>query len=216
MKYNNDNMTPRTNFNINLNPSLLNSQCYNPPPLQNNELQKYLSSLSSTVAEIQSSQSVDEENISNLQEQTAYLSSTKADTSYVNATFQEKITQSTSITCKSLESRSNIVVDKNGTSHPLKGIPTFQFPTTCVASAHFVQTFNLPQEFMIDPTKYWDSVCVNGDYIQNSGYWPLSATALYNGATPTNKINQIAVLAYGTNSGPATLNVSFCFTIPNV
>jgi hypothetical protein len=116
------------------------------------------------------------------------------------------------ITCRDLQAKTIHIKDPTGGNHPFKALHTFQFSTNNVASSGFVQMFNLPQEYVYDPTGFFDSVVVNGDYSLNNAYWPLSATLLYNGATPSTKINQIVVFANGANTAPATLNASICFT----
>jgi hypothetical protein len=128
---------------------------------------------------------------------------------------QPLITTSTDISCRELQAKTIHVRDPNGRQHQMKGIHNSQFDTNCVQSSAFVQTFDLPQEYNIDPAGYFDSVATNGDYTLNSGYWPISCTCLYNGATPTDKINQVAVLAFGTNTASAKVTISICFSIPS-
>lgn len=104
--------------------------------------------------------------------------------------------------------------DPNGNEHPFKAIHNEQFTFTNIHSTGFVQTFTLSKTYDIDSNYPPTAMALNGDYSMNSGFWVLSAVPLYNGATPTDKINQVACLCYGSNTNQAKITTSICFNIP--
>jgi hypothetical protein len=105
--------------------------------------------------------------------------------------------------------------DSNGDEHLFKAIHNEQFTFTNIVSTGYIQTFTLSKEYDIDSNYPPTAIALNGDYSMNSGFWVLSAVPLYNGATPTNKINQVACLCYGSNTNQAKITVSICFNVPS-